>query len=133
VKILGFLTLILALTGCAKKAENNEAVRTAIVQHVAKTMSMDAMDIQVSSVTFHGDNADAVATFVPKGMPSSAVSFNYDLERDGAGWKVKGRGRMNSDHGKGAQVAPNAGGDGGMPQGHPMVSGEAAPPVVHQQ
>ncbi len=125
--------LAIVLGACAHKAENNDAVRAAIVQHVAKTMSLDAMDVQVSSVTFHGDSADAVATFVPKGMPNSSVSFNYDLERDGAGWKVKGRGRMNANHGQGAQIAPGTADPASpLPPGHPQVGGAQAPPTQQQ-
>ena len=116
------MALVLALAGCARKVESNDAVRQAIVQHVSKTMSLGAMDVQIGTVEFHGDTADAVATFVPKGMPNSAVSFNYTLEREGSGWKVKGRGHMNAEHGKGAQLpAPGAGDSQGMPPGHPSV------------
>lgn len=139
-KFPALLIAALALCGCAKKAENSEAIREAIVQHVAKTMSMDQMSVQVSSVSFHGNTADAVATFTPKGMPNSAVTFNYDLERNGSGWVVKGRGRMNAAHGKEAPgTVPHANGMGDavdpnapLPPGHPAV-GNPAPPPSRQQ
>jgi len=121
VKLKVCLLLAAALCGCARKAENTEAVRQAIIQRVSKSMSLDQMDVNVTSVSFHGDQADAVVSFAPKGMPSSPVTFQYNLERHGSGWVVKGH-AQSANHGGGmGQTDPQA----GMPAGHPPVDGQS--------
>ncbi len=114
--------LLAVCCGCARKAENTEAVRQAIIQRVSKSMSLDQMDVNVTSVSFHGDQADAVVSFVPKGMPSSPVTFQYNLERQGSGWVVKGH-AQSANHGGGAmgQGDPHA---GALPSDHPAISGQ---------
>lgn len=115
------LLLAAALCGCARKVENTEAVRQAVIQRVSKSMSLDQMDVNVTSVSFHGDQADAVVSFVPKGMPSSPVTFQYNLERQGSGWVVKGHAQSASHGGGMGKEDPH----GGVPAGHPPVDGRS--------
>lgn len=119
------LLLLAVCCGCARKAENTEAVRQAIIQRVSKTMSLDQMDVNVTSVSFHGDQADAIVSFVPKSMPSSPVTFQYNLERQGNGWVVKGH-AQSASHGTGAmgQADPHAGISGNLPSDHPALAGQ---------
>ena len=71
------------------------------------------MDVSVTSVAYHGDEATATVRFQAKGnnSPNAGMSMQYVLTRQGNQWVVKGR----------------AGGEGhsGMPQG--MPGGSAAP------
>lgn len=118
------LLLAAALCGCARKAENTEAVRQAILQRVSKSMSLEQMDVTVTSVSFHGDQADAVVSFAPKGMPSSPVTFQYNLQRQGSSWVVQGH-AQSAGHGGGmSRPDPHA----AMPAGHPPVDPQSAPP-----
>ena len=119
------LLLLAVCCGCSRKTENTEAVRQAIIQRVSKSMSLDQMDVSVTSVSFHGDQADAVVAFVPKGMPSSPVTFQYNLERQGSAWVVKGH-AQSANHGGPAmgQPDPHSGAPGSLPSGHPALSGQ---------
>lgn len=87
------------------------------------------MDVNVTSVSFHGDQADAVVSFVPKGMPSSPVTFQYNLQREGNAWVIKGH-AQSANHGGGGmgQTDPHAAIPGGMPAGHPGIDGHSLPP-----
>ena len=90
-------------------------------------MSLDQMDVNVTSVSFHGDYADAVVSFVPKGMPSSPVTFQYNLQRQGSGWVVKGH-AQSTNHGGTSQPDPHT----RMPAEHPPLDGQPAPQPSQQ-
>ncbi|MCL4402222.1 MAG: hypothetical protein M1436_06125 [Acidobacteria bacterium] len=103
------------------------------------------MNVDVTSVTFRGKEADATVSFAPKGSGAGAgMTINYVLERQGNRWVVKGRGNGGGmphagampqgmggsphggmppmpglDTGKGAQGAA----PGQLPPGHPAVKG----------
>jgi hypothetical protein len=94
------------------------------------------MNVDVTSVTFKGNEAEATVAFAPKGTPGGGMSMRYTLERQGNRWVVKGRagagghgGSMPGMQGGGAQQ-PMPGGPGAgtqapppgeMPAGHPPV------------
>ena len=63
---------------------------------------MSAMNVEVTNVTFSGNQADAAVSITPKGVSGGGMSVNYHLEQDGAKWIVKGR--------KDAGGAPHGGG-----------------------
>ena len=69
-------------------------------------LNMAAMDVQVTGVTFNGNQADAAVSITPKGTPGGGMSVNYHLEQDGTKWVVKGRKDAGgSPHGGGAAPA----------------------------
>ena len=79
------------------------------------------MKIEVSSVSFRGNEADALISFTPKGMESSAgMQMRYTLEKKGNEWVVKGR----ADSGGHGGMAPGASPHGGMPG----AGGSSLPP-----
>jgi hypothetical protein len=91
-----------------------------------KGLNVDSMDIQVGSVSFRGNEADATVTMSAKGTTDHANSMQmkYVLEAKDGKWTVKGRSGA-SEHG-GAMEAPGPSGSpsamppsGAMPPGHP--------------
>lgn len=81
-------------------------------------ISIDTMDVSVTSVTFRGEEADATVSFSPKGSKdhSQAMNMNYVLENKGGKWVVKGRSGT-SQHGGEAGGMPKEMPQ--MPPGHP--------------
>jgi hypothetical protein len=91
------------------------------------------MEVDVASVTFRGEEAEAVVSFRPKGStdPVSMMQMRYTLERQGGRWIVKTK----QGAGGGAHVGVEGAADphqnlgqpaGALPPGHPPL-GEAAP------
>ena len=105
---------MLALLGCAKNIQTKEAVQAALVDHLNKVsgLNMSQMKMDVGSVSFRENEADAAVTFVPNGMDAAqGMQMVYTLERKGDTWAVKGkRGGMHD-----AAVPPT----GAPPAGHP--------------
>jgi hypothetical protein len=124
------ITLALAagfvLVGCGGDINNKEAIRQGIVDHLAARKGLDldlsSMDIDVASVTFRGNEADADVAFKARGSQQSLMQMKYTLEREGNRWKVKAKKDTGTPHGGAAQ-------EGASP--HPMPApqgGEALPP-----
>jgi hypothetical protein len=130
VKIAWFcLAAVLLLLGCGKNIQSQEAVRQAVIDHLSGRPGLDvaSMQVDVTSVVFRDDEADATVSFRPKGStaPGSGMQMNYTLERKGNHWVVKSRSDAGgSPHGAGAM--PGAGG-GGLPPGHPPVGETPSP------
>lgn len=124
-------TLLLALAlaflaGCTKNIQTNEAVRQGIIKHLSQNtgLNLASMDIEVTSVTFRDNEADAVVGFKPKGAGAmSGMSMRYTLERKGNEWVVKKK----MDSGMGHGLMPSEGAarpeEGGLPAGHPPIGG----------
>lgn len=129
--ILGVATLLAC--GCGRNIQNQEAVRKGVVTYLSQRTSLDinAMQVDVSSVTFRENEADAVVSFKPKGStdPNAGMSMSYTLERKGNEWVVKGKaGKSGAPaHGEGMAMPGAAGPGGQMPPAHPPMGGEAAP------
>lgn len=130
------LAATMALAGCSKNINNEEAVRQGVINYLAKQSSLDlnAMDISVDTVTFKANEADAVIAFRPKGTadPSNAMQMKYTLERKGGEWVVKTKAGMSGDPHTGAMQGGDATGGQAMPQGHPSADGTkgALPPAM---
>ena len=119
-----------------------------MIEYLAsKGMTEQMMDIDVKSVAFHGDEAEAQISFRPKGQPeSTGFQAPYLLAKKGGGWTVKGRKSGGaSQHGAGGMpqgmgggtpnphgaapgggtitpdMMPPSGGQMKMPPGHPAV------------
>jgi len=118
-QLLYFATVVLAIVGCSKPASQDKAsVQKALVDYLAgrSGISVESMDIEVTSVTFRGTEADAQVTFKAKGSTdaSNLMQMKYVLEQKDGKWTVKGRSGA-SEHGGGA------GDPGGAPQGMPAM------------
>ena len=129
------LSLFLLASGCNRNIQTAEAVRQGVISHLAGRAGLDigSMDVDVASVTFRGEEADAVVSFRPKGStdPASMMQMRYTLERQGGRWVVKTKqGAGGAAHeGLEGSTDPhqNLGQpSGALPPGHPPV-GEAAP------
>ena len=109
--------MLLALVGCAKNIQTKEAVQAALTEHLSKVsgLNMSQMKMEVGSVSFRQNEADAAVSFVPSGMdPAQGMQMVYTLERKGETWVVKSkRGGMHDN------AAPPA---AMPPAGHPPVA-----------
>ena len=122
-----FAFVLLAVSACQQKDINNpEAVRQGVVEYLSQRsdLNVDSLEVEVASVTFQEDEADAVVAIRLKGGgPAESMTMRYLLEREGDRWIVKGRaGESGSPHG-GSFGDPFHGGSGtgGLPPGHPPV------------
>jgi hypothetical protein len=116
--------LILLLCACGGNIHNAEAVRQGVIDHLSgrKNLELDlsSMDLQVTSVSFRENEADATVSFTPKGGAAAAMSMRYTLERKGNHWVVKTKSEAGaSPHGAGAPEGAPGGGQ--LPPGHPPV------------
>lgn len=138
---LPLLFAALALLGCSNRgAQNEAAVRQGVIDYLTQRsdLNMKMMQVDVTSVSFRQDEADATVSFRPKGAAGGGMQMRYTLERQGSQWVVKGKGHSpgQSPHGQmpaggmpgaqsphgampgspaGAQPAPE------LPPGHPSM------------
>jgi hypothetical protein len=113
----------LFLLACSRgNVQSEAAVRQGVVDYLStrSDLNMSQMQVEVTSVAFRQNEADATVSFVPKGgAPSAGMQMTYTLQRQGNRWVVKGKGT-----GPHSQAKPPAGGmpqPGAMPPGHPQV------------
>lgn len=96
---LGWLGLWVAavfLVGCSRSSQTPEAVRRGIMEYLASRSDLDlgAIQVDVTSVNFRQNEADATVAFRPKGgAPGSGMEMRYTLELKGGRWAVKGKGQ----------------------------------------
>ena len=120
-RILAVLSAALLWVGCQRGAQTPEAVRQGVIDHLSSrpglTIDINAMTIEVTSVSFRQNEADATVSFRPKGGGAGAgMEMRYTLERKGERWVVKGKAE--------AAGAPHGAGMGdSMPPGHPPMGG----------
>lgn len=132
VKVVALLTIALALAGCRRDIENKEAVRQAVIDYLStrSNLNIGSMNVDVTSVSFKQNEAEAVVAFAPKGPGSAGqgMSMRYTLEKKGNRWAVKSRADSGqSPHGGAAPpgAMPGAGAPKGeLPPGHPTVGGK---------
>ena len=135
VRFSAVLLVLLSLAACNRGTKSNEAVRQAVIDHLAKAnFNVSAMTVSITSVQFNGNQADAVVSIVPKqGGSNQGMSMNYHLEQQGNQWVVVKRGGGGNPHGGSMPVAPaapdtpNPHGGGGAPTQMPSPSD--LPPV----
>ena len=111
-------------------------MRQGVLDYLAtKGMTAAAMDINVTSVKFNGDKADATVSFAAKGTGAGQMAIQYHLEQKDNKWVVVGRTDanqhgagaapqsaapgMDNPHGGGAAAAPGAGGKMPAPEDLP--------------
>ncbi len=82
------------LFSCTKNIQTKEAVQTALMEHLNKVsgLNMSQMKMEVGSISFRQNEAEAAVSFVPNGMdPSQGMQMVYVLERKGDTWAVKSK------------------------------------------
>lgn len=111
------ILLVIAIAGCAKAPQNQDAVRQAIMDHLGKRNDMlaQSMKIDVVSVNFRDKEADAVVSVSPK-EGGAGIQMKYSLVMEGSKWNVKPQ--PANPHGNTA-MPPS----GDMPAGHPPIGG----------
>lgn len=118
-RLSAVLLLIVSLAACNRGNQNNEAVRQGVIDRMAQK-GVGGVDVTVTSVKFNGDEADVVASIIPKGgNPAAGMSMNYHMKQQGNKWVVVGtQDSGGSPHGGAAMPgapmpgAPNPHGDG---------------------
>jgi hypothetical protein len=124
---LGVIVFSIALVfgGCNRGTESKEAIRQAVLDHLSQrgSVNLSSMQIDVVSVSFRQNEADAAVSFRPKGSEGgTGMTMNYTLQRQGNRWAVKGRTESGgSPHGAAGQMP------GTMPPGHPTVDAPKPP------
>ena len=116
--------------------KSNEAIKGAIEAHLKDNpaLSMQNFNTEIENVQYKDDTADALAKFVSKTDPNSAVEVRYQLKLDGRTWKV-----VSSKPEGGQGMGGHGGGMGGtLPPGHPAIQqgqsqgqGQPAPEASH--
>ena len=123
------IAAVLGTAGCTKSVQNPEAVKQAIMEHLGKRNDgmISAMDIDVKSVSFRTDGADATVSFKAKGSDTPGLEIPYQLELKDGKWVVKPKAAVGGDHGGGAAPANPAHGatPGSMPSNHPPIPNNA--------
>jgi hypothetical protein len=134
VKPLAVLILVsCAFIGCNRANQSQEAIRAGVIDYVATKVNIGAMDVDVTSIAFKGNEADATVSFRAKGAdPASGLQMRYTLEQKAGKWVVKDKAQAGgSPHGAamnpGAPASPHGNpASGQLPPGHPPLDpGEA--------
>ena len=111
------------LVACSHDIQNTEAIRQGVVEYLktrtAQTgLDVNMMQVDVTSVSFQRDEAQASVFFRPKNGPESGgMQMNYVLDRKGGKWVVRGR----TENGVNPHGVPPG---GAMPPGHPAVGSD---------
>jgi len=136
-----FLIAAAVLLGaCSRDIQNADAVKAGVIDYLKSNQSRigldpNAMQIDVTSVSFQRDEARAAVAFRAKGGGGDGqpMMINYVLDKKGGKWVVRGRTETGvNPHGGGAEPAPGASGAPELPPGHPSTSapseGKQLPP-----
>jgi hypothetical protein len=133
--VIGLLTLF---AGCKKQESDADAIRTGINQHLAslKTINLGAMDMNITSVSVQGNQAQAQVEFKPKtgGPQGASMQVAYSLEKQNGQWVVQttqpsGGSMQHPAPGENPQMPPTSPSSGGsMPNFRDLVPGGAANP-----
>lgn len=87
------LAAILCASACNRRGmDTPEAVRQGVVDYLSNrsNLNISAMNVNVSSVSFRRDEADAIVSFTAKGDTSGkGIEMRYTLTRSGSRWVVK--------------------------------------------
>ena len=142
VVILLYAALVALVVAACNRGPNQEAVRQGVMDHLAQVgLNVQGMNVDVTSVKFNGNQAEATVAFTPKGgNTSQGMSMRYTLQQQGGKWVVTGRQDSGSPHSGGAMppgmANPHGGGMPGAQNPHggggQMPSPEELPPVKKQ-
>jgi len=122
--------LMVCLAGCNRGVQNKDAVRQGVLDHLAEVrMSVASMNVEVTSVQFNGNQAEATVSFYPKGgNAAQGMSMRYQLEQKDGRWVVMGRKDAGSSP-HGGVMPPAAPGMENPHGGGKMPSPEDLPPA----
>ena len=120
--LVGVVLLLCSLAACNRASQDKEAIRQGVIDYVTGKVNVAAMDVDVTSIAFKGQEADATVVFRAKGSNSGpGREMRYTLEQKSGTWVVKNKAESGSPHG--AMANPDG---AAMPPGHPSVDpGEA--------
>jgi hypothetical protein len=113
------------LLGCGSRdIQNESAVRQGVMDYLSQRsdLNLKSMQVDVTSVSFRQDQADATVSFRPRGAASGEMQMRYTLERQGSRWVVRGKGRAGAGQSPHGQMPA-----GGMPGGMPSAAAGTAP------
>lgn len=87
------LSIALLFAGACKKQESDkDAIRAGIMQHLSglASLNMNAMNMNIHSVSVNGNQARADVEFVPKtgAPPGAGMQVSYNLEKREGAWVV---------------------------------------------
>ncbi len=105
-------------------------MRQGVIDYLSQRqdLNMSQMDVDVSSVSFRANEADATVSIRPKGSGAGqGMQVRYTLERQGNRWVVKGKGQSGG-HGSQMPGAPRE-----MPPGHPPTGQDQGTAQPKQQ
>jgi hypothetical protein len=126
-----FAALVLLAAGCNRGGggQNEAAVRQAVIDYLNQRsdLNMSQMTVDVTSVSFRENEADATVSIRLKGgSAEQGMGMRYTLERKGDRWEVKGKSGTGGApaHGSEMEGMPGGPGSGGMPPGHPPMGGQ---------
>jgi hypothetical protein len=84
---------LMGLAACRRSSEvqSNAAVKAAIEEHLKHQTNVvfQNMTLEIDSVSFHDNTAEAQVKFRSKQAPELAVGMLYKLRRAGNGWQVE--------------------------------------------
>jgi len=129
------LLLLAALVGCGRDTKNEQAVRQGVIDYLTgrQGLNVAAMNVEMKSVIFRENEADATVVFSPKGGGSgSGMTMRYTLELKGNRWVVKSRADSGQNPHGGVQApgmenphggtgSPDGAAPGQLPPGHPSI------------
>jgi hypothetical protein len=141
VRTLVPVLLCLALAGCHRNIQNEDAVKQGIMEYLSTRQGLNvaSMNVSVAAMIFRQNEVDVTVTFTPKDSSGATqpMSIPYTLEKKADRWVVKPRagGGQNPHGGMGAN--PHGGGmgvpegadspAGALPPGHPTVPPQSTP------
>jgi hypothetical protein len=116
----------LSFWGCSRGLQTKEAVRQGVIDYLSsrKDLSIGSMQVDILSVDFRGNEAEATVSFRPKGG-GEGMQMPYKLERVGNRWVVKARAGAGGGSPHGSMGAPEGPSGMGLPAGHPPISGSS--------
>jgi hypothetical protein len=119
------LLLLLVIDACNKPAQDKSAVQQALLEYLngRAGISVANMDIEVTSVAFRENEADASVSFRAKGSTdaTNSMQLKYVLEQKGGKWVVKGRSGKSEHGGMDTPSQP------ALPPGHPPMGASPSP------
>jgi hypothetical protein len=128
------LAAALLLSACSKNIQTDDAIRKGVIDYLGqnKSIQVSAMDIQVTSVTYKDNEAEAVVSFKPKGgAASTGMQMHYTLEKKGGEWVVKKKADSGAHGAMGAPGAAPGAMPGAMPPPMPTTEGAGQLPAGH--
>jgi hypothetical protein len=126
---LAIAALLSLFTGCKKQASDGDAIRDGINQHLAgvKTINLSAMDMDVTSYSVQGNQAQAQVEFRPKGGGPAGMQVSYTLEKQNGAWVVQNAQPMGmGGSGANPNMMPSAPSSSGSSSSGPSSSGPSS-------